>query len=640
MRGWFRGFSVLGVALAVISCGGSDGGTSADGIGPDVASDVPVDVADTLDVAAEGSDDASAPPPEIDPAVAAALQGILDEHVVFSAEPGITLAVYSAEGAYWEGAAGVRQIQNADPMTAETGFRVGSNTKPFMATLVMGLVEEGVLSLDDPLSKYVPGYDAWKDIPLRYLVGMQSGIADYLTVPALMLDLVKHPGEPVTPDEILGYVADKPLLYVPGEGANYSNSNYMLLGLVLEQVTGKTPDVLLAERITGPLGLAHTVLDLTGEVRPDVAHGYMDLNLVGMIFGVPAAVIAFIPQESIVEGTVIDSSYLFHPSMTWTAGALISDAHDMATFMRALLTGKILKPETIEQMEQTKVLPILGDPVPYGLGLQVRSTDYGDAYGHGGLNFGYQAGTYRLPEHGVTFSHMHNYLPEQSDLFQNAMLGVLVDGNTTLPAACTPPDALFADVPADTLLVRFKGPMNAEGATPKPTPGIGNMKLTKADGTTAPLYGLGAKATLKVQGGATRLELESLAPGTSTSGEVVMADVNFDAAWLDGLAGEGDATTDAATKSAVFATMATLDLVDGTTTPLKMCFTAVRDFSRPASVHLCDADTFTPDAGETLRAFATVPITTSAAVVAGTLSALGLPACYCFDDAGSATACQ
>jgi D-alanyl-D-alanine carboxypeptidase len=628
MRRCVRVSTVLVGCLLAIACGGSgdDGSTDTP------SSDSVLDALDaTADVPADAPADVPAdevPAPEIDPAVAAALQALLDEHVIFSSEPGITLGVYTREGAYWEGAAGIRQIQNGDPMTSDTGFRVGSNTKPFMATLVLSLVEEGVLGLDDPLGDYVPGYDRWKDIPLRHLVGMQSGIPDYLGVATLMFDLIKHPSEPVTPDEILSYVADQPLLYVPGEGANYSNSNYMLLGLVLAEVTGKTPDVLLAERITGPLGLTHTFLDLTGEVRPDVSHGYMDLNLVGMIFGVPSAVLAFFPDEVIVAGTVIDSSYLFHPSITWTAGALISTAHDMATFMRALLTGKILSPETVSMMEVTKILPILGDPVPYGLGLQVRPTDYGDAYGHGGLNFGYQAGTYLLPEHGITFSHMHNFLPEQSDLFQNAMLGVLVDGKTELPTLCTPPEGFFTGVDADTVIVRFKGPVNGVD-TLAPRPAIGNVAEQRAD-KLVPLYGLGAKATLKKQGLVTRLELESLAPGESKDAEVLVAAINLDPAWLDAIAGAGDAVTDDATTAAVFYTQGDLDLVDGTLDPVKVCYTAVRDTTRPAAVHLCDADAFTPTDGTLLRAFAKVPVTHDKAVVAATLQAIGMPACLCY----------
>jgi len=619
---------VLGIGAAALACGGSGDDGSADTPTPDTALDAIDTTADVPPAPSdvEGADEVT--PPEIDPAVAAALQALLDEHVIFSSEPGITLGVYTKEGAYWEGAAGIRQIQDGDPMTPDTGFRVGSNTKPFIATLVLSLVEEGVLGLDDPLGDYVPGYDLWKDIPLRYLVGMQSGIPDYLGVATLMFDLIQHPSEPVTPDEILGYVATKPLLYVPGEGANYSNSNYMLLGLVLAEVTGKTPDVLLAERITGPLGLTHTFLDLTGEVRPDVSHGYMDLNLVGMIFGVPSSVLAFFPAEAIVKGTVIDSSTLFHPSITWTAGALISTAHDMATFMRALLTGQILSQETVTLMEETKILPILGDPVPYGLGLQVRPTDYGDAYGHGGLNFGYQAGTYLLPEHGVTFSHMHNFLPEQSDLFQNAMLGILVDGKTELPTACTPPEGFFQGVDADTVLVRFKGPVNGVGVL-KPLPGIGNVSEQRAD-EEVPLYGLGAKATLKKLGPVTRLELESLAPGESKDAEVLVAAISVDPAWLDALAGAGDGVTDDATKAAVFYTEGDLDLVDGTLDPVKVCYTVVRDTTRPATVHLCDADTFTPTDGTLLRAFAKVPVTHDPAIVAATLQAIGMPACLCF----------
>jgi D-alanyl-D-alanine carboxypeptidase len=578
------------------------------------------------------------PPAPFEPQVIAALQAILDEHVVFSAEPGITVAIYSKEGAYWEGSAGIRQIQNADPMTPDSGFRVGSNTKTYFATITMLLAEEGALSLDDTLGKYLPEYTLWKDIRLRHLLGMQSGIPDYLGVAELMFARVMDPGAAVTPEEILSFVADKPLLYVPGVGANYSNSNYMLLGLILEKVTGKAPDVLLAERLTGPLGLEHTILDLTGEQRPDVSHGYMDMNLVGMIFGVPSSVLDFFPPEIIVEGTIVDSSYLFHPSLTWIAGALISTAHDMATFMRALLTGLILKPESLAMMQETKILQILGEDVAYGMGLRILpSPPYDDLIGHGGLNFGYQAATYLLPKEGIAFSHMHNFLPEQGDLFQNAMLGVLVDGKTEIASLCRPPEGFFDAVEPNTVLMRFKGPINGLDVT-KAAPAIGSHSEQTGEKLVS-LYGLGGKATLKKQGDQTRIEFESLAPGESKTAEVLVSTINIDPVWLDAITGTGDATTDLETTTAVWYTRSDLDLVDGTLDPVKMCVTTVRDATRPAVVHLCDADLFAATDGMQIRAFAKVPVTHDPATVTAALLAIGVPQCQCYSVAGTWEAC-
>jgi hypothetical protein len=357
----------------------------------------------------------------------------------------------------------------------------------------------------------------------------------------------------------------------------------------------------------------------------------MDLNLVGMIFGVPPAIISFIPKENIVEGTVIDSTNIFNPSLTWTAGALVSNAHDMATFMKALLSGQLLTLDTIEMMKPTKELMILGEPVQYGIGLQIRPTNFGDALGHGGLNFGYQAGTYMVADHGITFSHMHNYLPEQSDLFQNDMLDILVNGVQDEPSVCTPPEGFFDDPEEGMLLARFKGPVNgAEVVTP--VAGIGNVKEFN-NGTLVPYYGLGTQAKLTTTGLQTRLEVSSLAPGTSTDGEVVAVSFSFDPAWLDAIAGDGDAETVTADDSAVFVTMATIDLIDGTLTPSKMCFTAVRDMTRHSIVHLCDADEFSPDPDATLKMFAKVPVTDDPTVVSTTLKALFLPDCLCYTEA-------
>lgn len=166
--------------------------------------------------------------------------------------------------------------------------------------------------------------------------------------------------------------------------------------------------------------------------------------------------------------------------------------------------------------------------------------------------------------------------------------GVLVDGKTDLPTLCTPPEGFFTGVDADTVIVRFKGPVNGVD-TLAPRPAIGNVAEQRLD-ELVPLYGLGAKATLKKQGLVTRLELESLAPGESKDAEVRVAAISLDPAWLDAITGAGDAVTDDATKAAVFYTQGDLDLVDGTLDPVKVCYTAVRDTTRPATVHLCDAD--------------------------------------------------
>lgn len=630
--------SCLLVSTFALSACGSDSASEADAV-PDSASDVQVEdgtedasVDVVEDLAVDDADSGDALPDAsnelVEATVATALQALLDEHVVFSAEPGITLALFDAQGRYWEGAAGVADIKKSVPMESDTGFRVGSNTKPFIATLVLMEVEKGTIDLDAPLSDYLEGYDKWKDITIRELVGMQSGIADFLTVPELMLAVISDPTKEVTHEYILDFVKDRELLYPPSGGANYSNTNYLLLGMILEKVTGVAVEQLLQEEILAPLGLKDTFLDLTGAENPKVSHGYMDLNLVGMIFGVPPAVLAFIPQDNIVGGTVIDSSYLFHPSLTWTAGALVSTAHDMAVFMKALLGGEILSAETVESMEQTKELNILGEAVQYGLGLQVRKTDFGDAYGHGGLNFGYQAGTYKLLDHGITLSHMHNYLPEQSDLFQNGVLDILINGVTEVPVVCTPPEGFFDGLEDGTLMVRFKGPIN--GAEAEVTvAGIGNFGEL-ADGETVPLYGLGTQIVEKTTPLGERLEMNSLAPGTKSDAELLSTTVYINSTWLDGIGGTEPVTLPADSKSDLFVTVAEVDLTDGTTNPEKLCFVAVRDLTKPAKLYLCDADGFQATDGAMLRTFAAVPLTRDPTVVADTLAGLFLPECLCY----------
>jgi len=488
------------------------------------------------------------------------------------------------------------------------------------------------------LGDHLPGYEAWAAITIRQLLGMQSGIPDYLTVPALMLDVITDSARPYTPEEILAYVEAEPLLYTPGEGANYSNSNYLLLGLLIEAVTGETAAQVFDQRLITPLGLTGTALDTTLDVPADFAHGYMDLSLVGWIFGVPPEVLAFIPEDAKVEGSIVDATTLFHPTLTWTAGALISTTTDMATFVRALNAGDLLEPATLELMRTVHEVPILGSPVPYGLGLQVRPTSEGDGIGHGGLNFGYQAGTYTRVDHGVTFSHMHNFLPEQSDGFQGEGARALVEGpGEPVPDCAFGPETFF-DAGGEQLELRFKGPVNAANAA-VPVPGVGTMSARLAEGVR-PLYGFGTQASYKQQGLQARLEVESLAPANEAGAQLVVGSVSIDPTTFTKVDEQGRFEASATNPGALFATVGEMTLKPGTTDqPQRFCFVAVSDLTRPARMGQCGPTDAAPEPGQTLRIFATLPLTTDATVIELTLKQLSLPVCLCWDDQGQVGAC-
>lgn len=613
-----------GALFAALSACGSDEGP---GIGVDI-------LAQTDSSGSDGAagQDVYTPPVEMDPVLAASLQALLDEHVAFSADPGATLAVRTGDGAWWSGASGISELQTEREMEPGFGFRVGSNTKPFVATVVLQLVDEGLIALDDLLSDYIPGYPQWGQVTIRHLLSMRSGIPDYLTNVNLMLDFIVEPGTPKGVDVILSYVENEPVLYAPGEGATYSNSNYLLLGMIIEDVTGSTVDQEIRARLVDSLGLTGTFLDMTGEVRDDVARGYMDLALVGQIFGVPASIVALLPEESQYEGTIVDTSYIFHPSLTWSAGALIATASDMARFMYALLNGDLLKPETLLEMKDTVDTQILGVPVPYGLGMQVRPTAHGTAYGHGGLNFGYQAGTYYLPDLDVTFSHMHNYLPEQSAGLENEVMDLLANGVEEPIEPCLSPDGFFHPYEGPVAHARFKGPVNGLGEE-APVPGIAHLVWLQEEGKV-PLYGWGSQANLAVQGLQTRLQIQSLAPADPENDKQMrLTIISLDPGVVFLLDDEGQYELNLSNPGAAIFTVADLDLnLFGN--PVKMCFKAVNDAARPSHFRICNPDTFKPEAGNMLKFYGSFAIETDPAKVEATLAYFEIPICMCIGGDG------
>lgn len=639
MATWMLAVGLVASMVACSSGGGSE--TENDVIAEDSTEDLgnqdqTEDDSLVEDVAGDLESDTGTQWTDFDPTTAAALQALLDEHVLFSADPGVTLSILTDDGRRWAGASGTATLQTDMAMETDTGFRVGSNTKPYTAVVILQLVEEGLVGLDDDITDYFPEYPQWAGITVRLLLNMRAGIVDYLTSAAFMLGTIQNPDQEMAPEDVLAYIAEEPLQFTPGEDGQYNNSSYMLLGMIIEQVTGNTVEDEIRTRLIEPLGLEHTFLDVTGEARDYVAHGYMDLNLVGILFGVPPSVLAFIPQENIYQGSIVDCSYLFHPSITWAAGALISSALDMSLFMRSVLKGDVLKPETLAEMQTTDEISLLGGRIQYGLGLQVRATDFGDVMGHGGLNFGYQAGTYYSAAAQATFSHMHNYLPEQSDSLQNGMLDILINGVDEVPAICTPVEGFFDLADGPYVQARFKGDVNALGEE-TPVGGVNEWNFYDGDVTT-PLYGYGSHAILQMSGLQTRLVMNSYAPANVEDFQIRATAISIDRSLFDSLDATGVYELSMSNPGAVFITISELQ-TDENGDPTKLCFTGVNDFTRTSTIQVCNSGEFSPEPGAELKFFANIAIETDPVKVEQTLATLSIPLCLCMGEDGNWGAC-
>jgi D-alanyl-D-alanine carboxypeptidase len=293
------------------------------------------------------------------------------EQVVAAGAPGVVALVNddSRSGhrhGIWTAATGVADLRSGRPMRPEDRFRAGSQTKTFVATVVLQLVGEGRLSLSDTVERWLPGILPYGDrITVRQLLNHTAGVPDYALIPKRDL----YQGirfRSWTPRELVALVADQPQLFPAGSVWSYSNTNYVLAGLIVEAVTGHSLRAELARRIFRPLRLRDTYFPVNFPflVGPH-ARGYsLDLD----------------DDLNPIEGPLLDVT-VFNPSGIWATGNLVSNEQDLARFYRGLLGGRLLSGALLAEMKRPfPVFPGFG----YGLGLFVVDTPCGTVFGHEG----------------------------------------------------------------------------------------------------------------------------------------------------------------------------------------------------------------------------------------------------------------
>jgi D-alanyl-D-alanine carboxypeptidase len=334
--------------------------------------------------------------PRFDPDLARRLTRVLNDAVRGPGRhaPGAILQVESPTLGAWTGVAGRGRVAPAVPMRAADRFRAGSIVKPFVAVRVLQLAERGRLSLDARLPDVLPARIVGRfanaaDITVRMLLGHRSGIPEWDTA---LMDIViaHHPAKVWTIDEKLDLAAAQPPVFAPGASYKYSNTEYNLLGLVIEHVTGRSWRHELTRRVIRPLGLTRTYLPAPGHrsIMGAHAHGYGAL-----------------------EGRRIDATGV-DPSMAGAAGgsALVTTVHDLTRFLDALLERRLFRrPDTLRQMLAFAPAPDIGGQVGYGLGIEQRVFPGGvEAIGHLGGTAGYFAWIGRLRAQGVTIAALLN----------------------------------------------------------------------------------------------------------------------------------------------------------------------------------------------------------------------------------------
>ena len=279
--------------------------------------------------------------------------------------------------------------------------RIGSITKTWTGTVILQQAQQGKLSLDDPVSKFRPDVPDGDHITIAELLNMRSGLYNYTATRELNEIGDSNPQKVWNPDELLALAYSHPPYSPPGTGYHYSNTNTVLLGLIAETLDAKPLSQVFQDRLFTPLGLKDTLFPpSTSSVIPDPhPHGYMYGNNV-LTMGSPAAVPPDM-QAAAKAGTLQPSDQTnLNPSWAWAAGAGISTAADLATWVEALADGKLLDPDMqarrIASLQSTD--PAQPDAPQYGLAF----AKFGALYGHTGEVPGFNTFAGTDPQHKVT----------------------------------------------------------------------------------------------------------------------------------------------------------------------------------------------------------------------------------------------
>jgi D-alanyl-D-alanine carboxypeptidase len=293
--------------------------------------------------------------------------------------PGAIVGVWREDQPFYVRAMGLRDTATGEPMTTDLAMRIGSNTKAFVATAVLILADQGKLKLDDPIDRYVSGVPNGDQITLRQLAQMRSGLFNYAE--ETNKDMLQHPDRQWTPQELLDVSLRHPPLFPPGSKFDYSNTNTVLLGLVVEKVSGQTLASFIEEHILRPTGLTHTVFPADAKMPSPHAHGYFKL-----------------PGGKFVDATD------WNPSWGWAAGNMISTLDDLRIWTRDLATGKLISAAMKQEQQQFLPAPEEGDGALYGLALENQN----GWIGHNGNILSYMVYPYYLPSEQMTLVVMLN----------------------------------------------------------------------------------------------------------------------------------------------------------------------------------------------------------------------------------------
>ena len=312
--------------------------------------------------------------------------------------PGVSIVVTKGRDTLVSQGYGVSDLENNVPATPHTVYRIGSITKQFTSASVMQLVEAGRVKLDDSIGAYLPNLPArWRPATIRQLLNHTSGIPSYTDIGPRWL---KRIGEPMTPDSLVALTANDTLTFAPGTGWRYDNSGYVVLGMLVEKVSGKTYAQYLDEKMFKPLGLTETMYCSNAPIIPHRAQGYGK------------------------DATGWRNAPFIDMTQPFSAGALCSSALDLARWNQALSSGKVVSGGSYREMTTPTGAAA---PRHYGFGLMQDTIAAGHrVIMHGGGIPGFSTFNAWLPDDSISITVLPNSESARPDrVFRNIARAVL-----------------------------------------------------------------------------------------------------------------------------------------------------------------------------------------------------------------------
>lgn len=300
--------------------------------------------------------------------------------------PGIQVSIRDSSGQSWDLSSGFSDLEQNRLLQQTDLLRIGSVTKMYTATLILKLVEEGSLRLDQKLSTFFPEYPSVRNVAVRNLLNHSSGIVDIFSIPALFVSSSAFPDKFWDPHHLAEICLEKNLEFEPGTDQSYSNTNFILLGLIAEQVTGMKIHVLFREKLFAPLGLESTALVPYAPPPPNLINGYVRHYALSMS-----------------EWYTFKPEHTSWSTLAYSAGALVTNARELSRFVHLLFQNRILDQEILSSM-----LEFEGNR---GLGISRISVNGRQMYGHEGEITGFESVAVYDPATGTTISICSNKTP-------------------------------------------------------------------------------------------------------------------------------------------------------------------------------------------------------------------------------------